>query len=140
MSKKAPIKQYLITILVSLLFAPIVFLAQIFGNIIGELYVWFNNFISFIKFPFFLGRIISSIIAGTLAGYISALLIFKIYKDLSFQFALIFPLLLIVVAIAGDIYYANKNGYDLFFLGHIIRNPLTFIFYFIFLKEFKFKN
>ena len=31
MSKKAPIKQYLITILVSLLFAPIVFLAQILG-------------------------------------------------------------------------------------------------------------
>ena len=140
MSKKAPIKQYLITILVSLLFAPIVFLAQIFGNIIGELYVWFNNFISFIKFPFFLGRIISSIIAGTLAGYISALLIFKIYKELSFQVALIFPLLLIVAAIAGDIMNANRNGYDIYFLGHMIRNPLTFIFYFIFLKEFRFNS
>ena len=133
-------KQYIITFFVSLLFAPIVVLAQVFGGIIGEIYVWFNNFISFIKFPFFLGKIISSVIAGSIAGYASALLIFKIYKKLNFQIALIFPLLLIVVAIAGDIYYANKNGYDLFFLGHIIRNPLTFIFYFIFLKEFKFKN
>ena len=130
-------KQHIITFFVSLLFAPIVFLAQILGNLIGDLYILFNNYISFIKFPFFLGKIISSVIAGTLAGYISAFLIFKIYKKLSFQVALIFPLLLIVAAIAGDIMYANRNGYDIFFLGHMIRNPLTFIFYFIFLKEFR---
>ena len=133
-------KQHIITFFVSLLFAPIVFLAQILGNLIGDLYILFNNFISFIKFPFFLGKIISSVIAGTLAGYISAFLIFKIYKKLSFQVALIFPLLLIVAAIAGDIMYANRNGYDIFFLGHMIRNPLTFIFYFIFLKEFRFNS
>ena len=133
-------KQHIITFFVSLLFAPIVFLAQILGNLIGDLYILFNNYISFIKFPFFLGKIISSVIAGTLAGYISAFLIFKIYKKLSFQVALIFPLLLIVAAIAGDIMYANRNGYDIFFLGHMIRNLLTFIFYFIFLKEFRFNS
>ena len=133
-------KQHIITFFVSLLFAPIVFLAQILGNLIGDLYILFNNYISFIKFPFFLGKIISSVIAGTLAGYISAFLIFKIYKKLSFQVALIFPLLLIVAAIAGDIMYANRNGYDIFFSGHMIRNPLTFIFYFIFLKEFRFNS
>ena len=133
-------KQHIITFFVSLLFVPILFLALILGNLIGEAYVWFNNFVSFIKFPFFLGRIISSIIAGTLAGYISAFLIFKIYKKLSFQVALIFPLLLIVVAIATDIMNANRNGYDIYFLSHMIRNPLTFIFYYIFLKEFRFNS
>jgi len=128
-------KNYSLTLLVSLLFFPLVFIGQIGGNILGELFVWFNNTFSIFEIPRFIARVTTSFIAGMAAGYFSALVIKKIYKNLNHIVAMILPGLLIAVAMFGDLSYAIKNGFDLDYLGHVIRNPVSIFYYYYFLNE-----
>ena len=75
-------KNYSITLLVTLLFFPLLFIGQLGGNILGELFVWFNNSFSLFEIPIVIARIVSSFIAGMAAGYFSAFVIKKVYKNL----------------------------------------------------------
>ena len=126
---------YLLTILTSLLFFPLVFLGQIGGNIAGEFFIWFNNSFSYLNIPKIISVIVVAYMAGYIAGYFSAFIIKKVYKNLNLKLALIFPILLIVFAMIGDFSYATKNGFDLEYLGHVIRNPLTIFYYYYFLFD-----
>ena len=128
-------KNYSITILVSLLFFPLIFIGQIGGNIIGELFVWFNNTFSLFEIHRVIARITSSFIAGIAAGYFSAFVIKKIYKNLNLNVALILPGLLIAIAMIGDLSYAIKYGFDIDYLGHVIRNPASIFYYYYYLKD-----
>lgn len=87
------------------------------------------------EIPRFIARITASLIAGFAAGYFSAFVIKKIYKNLNLNVALILPGLLIAVAMVGDFSYAIKNGFDLNYLGHVIRNPASIFYYYYFLKD-----
>lgn len=128
-------KNYSITLLVTLLFFPLLFIGQIGGNILGELFVWFNNSFSLFEIPRVIARIVSSFIAGMAAGYFSAFVIKKVYKNLHLDVAMILPGLLIAVAMFGDLSYALENGFDLDYLGHVIRNPASIFYYYYYLNE-----
>lgn len=125
----------LLTLLVSLLFFPLAFLGQIGGNLAGEFFIWFNNSFSYFNIPKIISVVVIAYMAGYIAGYFSAFIIKKIYKKLNFKLALVLPIILISFAMIGDFSFALNNGFDLDYLGHLIRNPLTIFYYYYFLSD-----
>ena len=137
MNLKISWSNHLISLAVSLIFIPLALLGQIGGNVIGNLLVWFNDYIAWWNFPNFIKIITSSFISGFVAGYFSAFIILKIYKKVIVNTATILPAVLIVFAVLGDLSFVVKNGFDLDTLGHFIRNGLTIYIYYSTLKGLK---
>jgi hypothetical protein len=123
------IKEHAITFLVSLIFFPVSILGQLLGGLVGEFFVYYNNTFSMFSIPSVVAIVSSHFISGYIAGYSSGFVINKIYKKSIIKTALVFPVMIMSFAILGDISYAFKNGFDLQFLGHIIRNPVTIFIY-----------
>lgn len=123
------IKEHAITFLVSLIFFPVSILGQLLGGLVGEFFVYYNNTFSMFPIPSVVAIVSSHFISGYIAGYSSGFVINKIYKKSIIKTALVFPVMIISFAILGDISYAFKNGLDMQFLGHIIRNPVTIFIY-----------
>jgi hypothetical protein len=123
------IKEHAITFLVSLIFFPVSILGQLLGGLVGEFFVYYNNTFSMFSIPSVVAIVSSHFISGYIAGYSSGFVINKIYKKSIIKTALAFPVMIMSFAILGDISYAFKNGFDLEFLGHIIRNPVTILIY-----------
>lgn len=123
------IKEHVITFLVSLIFFPVSILGQLLGGLVGEFFVYYNNTFSMFSIPSVVAIVSSHFISGYIAGYSSGFVINKIYKKSIIKTALVFPVMIMSFAILGDISYAFKNGFDLEFLGHIIRNPVTILIY-----------
>ena len=128
---------HIISLLVSLIFVPVALLGQVGGNIIGGFFVWFNNWIIWWDIPNFIKVVTGTIIAGYVAGYFSAFVIFKIYKKIIVNTATILPAALIIFAVLGDLSFAIQNSLDLNTLGHFIRNGLTIFVYYKMLKDYK---
>ena len=128
---------HIISLLVSLIFVPVALLGQVGGNIIGGFFVWFNNWIIWWDIPNFIKVGTVAIIAGYVAGYFSAFVIFKIYKKIIVNTATILPAALIIFAVLGDLSFAIQNSLDLNTLGHFIRNGLTIFVYYKMLKDYK---
>ena len=87
---------HIISLLVSLIFFPVALLGQVGGNIIGGFFVWFNNWIIWWDIPNFIKVVTGTFIAGYVAGYFSAFVIFKIYKKIIVNTATILPAALII--------------------------------------------
>ena len=128
---------HIISLLVSLIFVPVALLGQVGGNIIGGFFVWFNNWIIWWDIPNFIKVVTGTIIAGYVAGYFSAFVIFKIYKKIIVNTATILPAALIIFAVLGDLSFAIQNSLDLNTFGHFIRNGLTIFIYYKMLKDYK---
>ena len=139
MAKKINInwKTHIISLLVSLIFFPVALLGQVGGNIIGGFFVWFNSWIAWWGIPNFITVLTGAFIAGWVAGYFSAFVIFKIYKKIIVNTATILPAALIIFAVLGDLSFAIQNSLDLNTLGHFIRNGLTIFVYYKMLKDYK---
>ena len=133
-------KNYIASILASVLFFPLAFLGQICGNIFGEFFIWFNNYSSFLNIPKIISVVVIGYVSGYIAGYVSAFIIKKAYRNFNLKFALILPILVIAIAIIGDLSYAFKNGFDLEYLQHFVRNSLTIFYYYYFMNEFKIRD
>ena len=128
-------KQHIITALASLTFLPLYFIGLIGGAIAGEFFFWFMNYFSQYPLTDWVAIITAHFCAGYVAGSFCGFIISKIYKQLIFISALILPAIFVAVAIFLDVSYAFKNGFDLEFLGHIVRNPVIFVYYYIKLSE-----
>jgi len=128
-------KQHIITALVSLMFLPLIFFGMLGGGIAGEFFLWFMN--SYAPFPLakWMAIICAHYLAGYVAGFFCAFVISKIYKQFIFTTALIIPTIVITVAIFLDVSYAFKNGFNLEFLGHMVRSPVTLAIYYITLED-----
>ena len=137
MKSKISWSNHFISLAVSLIFIPLALLGQIGGNVIGNLLVWFNDYIAWWNFPNFIKIITSSFISGFVAGYFSAFIILKIYKKVIVNTATILPAALIIFAVLGDLSFVVINGFDLDTLGHFIRNGLTIYIYYSTLKGLK---
>lgn len=128
-------KQHIITALVSLTFLPLVILGMLGGGIAGELFLWFMNYFSQYPLTDWIAIICAHYAAGYVAGFFCAFVISKIYKQFILTTALIIPTIVIAVAIFLDVSYAFKNGFNLEFLGHIVRSPVTLIIYYTTLED-----
>lgn len=121
-------KNKILSLLVSIIFLPLAVAGQVMGNWIGAIYVYINNFISWISIPEFIKGLIIGLIAGAIAGHLSSLAIVKIFKSVEIKIAMIIPAIFIILAMIGDISYASKNSFNLDFFEHFVRNTSTIIF------------
>ena len=128
-------KQHIITALVSLTFIPLLILGMLGGAIAGEFFLWFMNYFSQFPLTDWIAIICAHYCAGYVAGFFCAFVISKIYKQFILTTALIIPTIVIAVAIFLDVSYAFKNGFDLEFLGHIVRSPVTLAIYYTTLED-----
>jgi len=128
-------KQHIITALVSLTFLPLLIFGMLGGAITGELFLWFMNYFSQFPLTDWIAIICAHYCAGYVAGFFCAFVISKIYKQFILTTALIIPTIVIAVAIFLDVSYAFKNGFDLEFLGHIVRSPVTLAIYYTTLED-----
>ena len=110
MKSKISWSNHFISLAVSLIFIPLALLGQIGGNVIGNLLVWFNDYIAWWNFPNFIKIITSSFISGFVAGYFSAFIILKIYKKVIVNTATILPAALIIFAVLGDLSFVVINN------------------------------
>ena len=127
------IKSY--SVLVSIIFIPVAILCQLIGLYIGKVLYFIYDKIMGLRLPDFIIDTGPTIISGLIAGYISALAVKKIYKDYDIIFVIILPFITILLALIGDISLANEEGWNSKSISVIIREILTFYFYYYLLKE-----
>ena len=127
MKSKISWSNHFISLAVSLIFIPLALLGQIGGNVIGNLLVWFNDYIAWWNFPNFIKIITSSFISGFVAGYFSAFIILKIYKKVNDKTTRHYINCLSDVTISshvfGDFFLKKGKTYD-FVLETVGRDPI----------------
>jgi len=122
-----PIKNKILSFLVSFVFIPLALIGQALGIFIGEyISVIYENWGT----AAFIVSLIPYIIGGVLGGYISAVVAKKIYKNIIFNYALILPILVITAALIGTFI----GGFN---FKEFLSNFLLIASYFIVLKESK---
>ena len=77
-------KNKIISIAVSLVFVPVALLGQILGSYVGSFFAWFNQSISWFSIPEFMQAITTGLVGGFVAGMLSSLVVYKIYKSEQF--------------------------------------------------------
>jgi len=122
-----PIKNKILSFLVSFVFIPLALIGQALGIFIGEyISIIYENWGT----AAFIVSLIPYIIGGVLGGYISAVVAKKIYKNIIFNYALILPILVITAALIGTFI----GGFN---FKEFLSNFLLIASYFIVLKESK---
>ena len=134
-------KVKLFSFAVSLLFFPISILGNLLGGAAVEIQIWLNNvffgYHSIYGIPDWIKYLVGSIFAGIVGGWLAAKAIKKIYKNVDFHYAMIFPVLLIIFGFYIDLTDAinNNNIWAATTFGHGIRHICTISSYYIFLKN-----
>ena len=134
-------KVKLFSFAVSLLFFPISILGNLLGGAAVEIQIWLNNvffgYHSIYGIPDWIKYLVGSIFAGIVGGWLAAKAIKKIYKNVDFHYAMIFPVLLIIFGFYIDLTDAinNNNIWAATTFGHGIRHICTIFSYYIFLKN-----
>tara|TARA_B100001059_G_C17441110_1_gene382690 strand:- start:38 stop:442 length:405 start_codon:yes stop_codon:yes gene_type:complete len=123
------------SVLVSIIFIPVAVLSQWIGLYIGKVLYFIYDYIMGLRLPDFIIDTGPTVISGLIAAYISALAVKKIYKNYDIIFVTILPLIVILLALVGDISLANEAGWNSKSIGVIIREILTIYFYFYLLKD-----
>jgi len=123
-------KNNILSILVSLVFIPIVIIAQAAGYYIGLIIYWFVNNFTFLGLPQDVIDHGPYYVAGLMAGYFSALLCKKIYKNFNFKYIIVIPSIVILIAILGSV---TGNREEIFFT--ISRDVITILSFIYFLRN-----
>ena len=133
-------KTKFISLLVSILYLPLIFIGQFIGNIIGSLLTpiiktfdllwisWIINFISDILFM---------LIGGVIGGLICGFIISKIYKSFNFFYVSIFPWSITVLYVITIFLIFPSYGQEISMIsfGDAGACILSVIFFHIYLKD-----
>ena len=122
-------KNKLLSILVSLVFLPIVVLAQYVGFYFGKILYFIYDNIMFLNMPQFLINIAPLVISGFLAGYVAAKVVQLIYKNYNVNFCLILPAIVIMISLLGTILNPESSKETSEIIGTVLREIVTFGFY-----------
>ena len=128
-------KNKLLSILVSLVFLPIVVLAQYVGFYFGKILYFIYENIMFLNMPQFLINIAPLVISGFLAGYVAAKVVQLIYKNYNVNFCLILPAIVIIISLLGTILNPESSKETSEIIGTVLREITTFGLYFFTLKN-----
>jgi len=128
-------KNKLLSILVSLVFLPIVVLAQYVGFYFGKILYFIYENIMFLNMPQFLINIAPLVISGFLAGYVAAKVVQLIYKNYNVNFCLILPAIVIMISLLGTILNPESSKETSEIIGTVLREITTFGLYFFTLKN-----
>ena len=128
-------KNKLFSILVSIIFLPVVVLAQYVGFYFGKILYFIYENIMFLNMPKFLIDIAPLVISGFLAGYVAAKAVQLIYKNYNVNFCLILPTILIRISFLGTILNPESSKETSEIIGTVLREIVTFGFYLFTLKN-----
>ena len=128
-------KNKLLSILVSLVFLPIVVLAQYVGFYFGKILYFIYDNIMFLNMPQFLINIAPLVISGFLAGYVAAKVVQLIYKNYNVNFCLILPAIVIMISLLGTILNPENSKEISEIIGTVSREIATFGIYLFTLKN-----
>jgi len=128
-------KNKLLSILVSLVFLPIVVLAQYVGFYFGKILYFIYENIMFLNMPQFLINIAPLVISGFLAGYVAAKVVQLIYKNYNVNFCLILPAIVIIISLLGTILNPENSKEISEIIGTVSREIATFGIYLFTLKN-----
>ena len=128
-------KNKLLSILVSLVFLPIVVLAQYVGFYFGKILYFIYENIMFLNMPQFLINIAPLVISGFLAGYVAAKVVQLIYKNYNVNFCLILPAIVIMISLLGTILNPENSKEISEIIGNVSREIATFGIYLFTLKN-----
>ena len=128
------------SLVVSLVFVPVAILGQFLGLYLGKFLYFIYDSVMSLRLPDFFADILPAVVSGVIAGYVSALIVTKIYKNYNFIFAMILPFAVILFAFIGDILLANDVGWSTESIGVLLREVVTIGAYYYLLKEGVLKN
>ncbi len=128
------------SLLVSLVFIPVAILGQFLGLYLGKFLYFIYDSVMSLRLPDFFADILPAVVSGVIAGYVSALIVTKIYKNYNFLFAIILPFAVILFAFIGDILLANDVGWSTESIGVLLREVVTIGAYYYLLKDGVLKN
>ena len=128
------------SLLVSLVFIPVAILGQFLGFYLGKFLYFIYDSVMSLRLPDFFADILPAVVSGVIAGYVSALIVTKIYKNYNFIFVMILPFAVILFAFIGDILLANDVGWSTESIGVLLREVVTIGAYYYLLKDGVLKN
>ena len=132
---KNPLIINTLSILVSLLLPLTAFLGMMAGQIGSRLFS--SLFSSSVGYGQIGGEFIFFIISGYCAGYFSAFVISKVYKNFNFNYALIIPVLLMVYFGYQNILESSQVSLS-YLINSTARDLVMLIYYYYYLGEKKF--
>ena len=128
-------KVKLISFLISLIFIPVAILGQFLGLYLGKLLYFIYEKLMFLNIHSFISDIAPDVISGAIAGYISALVISKIYKNFNFVFVLIIPIIVIIISLLGSFLNISNTGLSMQTITPFFRELITIGVFIYVLKE-----
>ena len=131
-------KEKIYNLLISLVFIPIAAIGQYLGFLIGDLYVYFQQYIVWFGNFQFVINATPFIVSGLFAAWISAYLCKKIFAKLNCEinlvYVMIIPVILILLSLSGTFMVHFIKDFSTFF-KLLLRDGFTLIFFYIFLKN-----
>lgn len=129
-------KRIILSILVSLLFSISLIVGEAIGTLLSEIFFFIYRYVNYFNFisdwQAEIGRrLLQGMIAGYIAGYVNVL----IYKDFDYKTTIIFPLILLSVAILSTIFVMVYKGEYFERLTHICSLVASGYFYITYLKD-----
>ena len=128
------------SLLVSLVFIPVAILGQFLGLYLGKILYFIYEGVMSLRLPDFIADTGPTVVSGVIAGYVSALIVTKIYKNYNLLFATILPLAVILFSFIGDILLAADANWSIESIGSLLREVATIAAYYYFLKDKVFLN
>ena len=89
----------------------------------------------FLNIPSFISDIAPAVISGAIAGYISALVISKIYKNFNFVLVLIIPIIVIIISLLGSFLNISNTGLSIQTIAPFFRELITIGVFIFVIKE-----
>ena len=123
------------SLLISIIFIPVAILGQFLGLYLGKFLYFIYDSVMSLRLPDFFADILPAVVSGVIAGFVSALIVTKIYKNYNFLFAIILPFAVILFAFIGDILLANDVGWSTESIGVLLREVVTIGTYYYLLKD-----
>ena len=123
------------SLLVSLVFIPVAILSQWIGLYIGKILYFIYDSVMSLRLPDFFADILPAVVSGVIAGYVSALIVTKIYKNYNLLFATILPFAVILFSFIGDIFLAADANWSTESIGSLLREAVTIAVYYYLLKD-----
>ena len=125
-------------LLISLVFIPIAAIGQYLGFLIGDLYVYFQQYIVwFGNFQFVINAkpfIVSGLFAAWLSAYLCKKIFTKFNCEINLVYVMIIPVILILLSLSGTFMVHFIKDFSTFF-KLLLRDGFTLIFFYIFLKN-----
>jgi len=123
------------SLLVSIIFIPVAILGQFLGLYLGKILYFIYEKVMFLRMPDFITDTAPAIISGVLAGFVSAFVVTKIYKNYNLLFVIILPLVVILFSFIGDISLAVDASWSSESISSLLREVATIGIYYYLLKD-----